>query len=44
MKLHQEPPPDGKTCLRIELDGGAAVAYSPPIKISPLLGYVLEAR
>ncbi len=30
-------------CLAIELDGGAAAAYSPPIKVSPLLSYVLEA-
>ena len=42
VKLHQEPPPDGRNCLRVELDGGAAAAFSPPIKISPLLGYVLE--
>ena len=41
--LHQEPPPDGRNCLRVELDGGAAAAFSPTLKISPLLGYVVEA-
>ncbi len=29
-------------CLRMELDGGAATAYSPPIEVSPLFSYVLK--
>lgn len=29
-------------CLQINLDGGAAVAYTPPIRITPLHSYVLQ--
>jgi hypothetical protein len=41
-----QPPPQSPQarCLAIELDGGAAAAYSPPVKVSPLLSYVLEAE
>lgn len=42
VKINQEPSPAGQRCLRIELDGGAAVAYSPPIKVGSLFAYVLE--
>jgi hypothetical protein len=42
IKLRQEPPPDERTSLGVELDGGAAAVFSPPVKISPLLSYVLE--
>ena len=34
--------PRGDACLRVDLDGGGAAAYSPPIKIDPLLSYVLD--
>ena len=38
--------PDDKTsrCLRIELDGGAATIYSPPIEINPLFSYLLQGK
>lgn len=36
------PLPDSRHCLRMELNGGAATAYSPPQKISPLFSYRLE--
>lgn len=29
-------------CLQVDLDGGAAVAYSPPVRVTPLHSYVLE--
>ncbi|HEV2973042.1 MAG TPA: hypothetical protein VGY55_23955 [Pirellulales bacterium] len=31
-------------CLRIDLDGGAAAIYSPPIKVNAIFSYVIEAR
>ena len=43
IKIHREPAPGSNACLRIELNGGGATAYSPPITINPLLSYVLEA-
>ena len=38
--------PDDKTsrCLRIELDGGAATIYSPPIEINPMSSYLLQGK
>jgi hypothetical protein len=33
----------GDQCLRIDLDGGAAALFAPPVPISPLFSYVLEA-
>jgi hypothetical protein len=42
IKIDRRPSPQGERCLQIELDGGAAVAYSPPVEIDPLFGYVLE--
>ncbi len=36
--------PEGKRALRIELDGGAATLYSPPIPVSPLYSYVLSGH
>ena len=44
IKISGEPSPVGDRCLRIDLDGGAAVAYSPPIRVGPLLSYVLEGQ
>lgn len=38
----QEHPQD--QCLRIELDGGAAAVFSPPIEISSLFSYVLSVQ
>lgn len=39
----QESTPVGANALRIDLDGGGAVAYAPPTPASPLSDYVLEA-
>ena len=38
----QEASAEGRQCLRIDLDGGAAAAYSPPIAIDPRDDYLLE--
>ncbi|MBN2476127.1 MAG: hypothetical protein JXB62_16060 [Pirellulales bacterium] len=42
IRIDDEPSPAGERSLRIEMDGGAAVAYSPPIQVGPLFSYVLE--
>src|SRR5574340_1038096 len=42
IRIGDESPQAGSRCLRIELDGGAAVAYGPPVEAGPLFGYVLE--
>ncbi|HUY92703.1 MAG TPA: hypothetical protein VMV10_28440 [Pirellulales bacterium] len=39
----QETSPEGRQCLRIDLDGGAAAAYSPPIAVDSRDDYLLEA-
>ena len=39
----EEPSAEGEQCLRVDLDGGAAAAFSPPIPIDPRYDYVLEA-
>ena len=44
VQIRNEPSPVGNHCLRIELNGAAAVAYSPTIEISPLYSYVLEGQ
>ena len=39
--------PDGPAAdrqLQIDLDGGAAVIFSPPVDVNPLFSYVLEAN
>ena len=38
----QESSPEGRQCLRVDLDGGAAAAYSPPIAIDTRDDYLLE--
>ncbi len=42
MQIREEPSPAGNRCFRIEMDGGAATAYSPPIQVCPLFSYVME--
>jgi hypothetical protein len=42
IKTAKYPSPQDDRCLRIDLDGGAAAAYSPPIEVDSLFGYVLE--
>lgn len=44
IKMDKGPAPDDPHCLRISLDGGGGAAFSPPVEISPLSEYVLEAR
>ena len=44
IRIHRLPSPAGDRCLRIQLDGGAAAAYSPPVAVGPLFSYVLEGR
>jgi len=44
IRISREPTPSGDRCLRIDLDGGGAVAYSPPIPVSSLYRYVLECQ
>jgi len=40
--ISPEPTPAGGHCLRIEMDGGAAGAYTPPVAIGPSYDYVVE--
>jgi hypothetical protein len=42
IRLSAEPTPVGKYCVRMDLDGGGAVAYSPPIEARWAYDYVLE--
>jgi hypothetical protein len=44
IKLQDGGPPGGGRALRIELDGGAAQASSPPIPVDPLFEYLLEVQ
>lgn len=43
MLLCDESPPTGGRSLRMTIDGGGAVACSPPVPISPQCDYILEA-
>ena len=43
IKLHQESKDAEKNSLRVVMNGGAAAAYSPIVKVNPLLSYVLDA-
>jgi hypothetical protein len=36
--------PGGGRCLKMELDGGSAVAFSPPAHVSSLYDYLVEAQ
>ena len=38
----QSPRPSGARCLRMDLDGGAALVFSPPVPVSPRFSYVLD--
>jgi len=49
LEIHITPTLSGEDgreghCLRIDLDGGAASVYSPPIEISSHFSYVLEGK
>jgi hypothetical protein len=41
--IRPEASPGGENCLRIDLDGGGAAVFSPPIPMDLNYGYVLEA-
>lgn len=43
-RIVDDPAAAGGHCLRIDLDGGAAAISSPPLKISAVFSYVVEAR
>ena len=38
----REPSADGERCLRVNLNGGAATVYSPPVEVDLMFSYVLE--
>ena len=40
--IEDQPSPHAERCLHIELDGGGAIAYSPPIAVNSLFSCVLE--
>lgn len=40
--LSDQGPPGGGRSLRMELDGGGAVAYSPPLPLNTLCDYLVE--
>jgi len=42
IRISEEPSPVGNRCLRMEMDGGGATTYSPPIQVGPLFSYVME--
>ena len=42
--IADDPADKTSRCLRIELDGGAATIYSPPIEINPLFSYLLQGK
>jgi hypothetical protein len=44
IEISPEASATGGHCLRFDLDGGAAVAYSPAVAIDPRHDYVLQAR
>ncbi|HWB08575.1 MAG TPA: NEW3 domain-containing protein [Pirellulales bacterium] len=44
IEISPESSATGGHCLRFDLDGGAAIAYSPAIAIDPRHDYVLQAR
>ena len=42
LEIVQQAHPGGDRCLRFELDGGAAAAYTPPIEINSVNAYLLQ--
>ena len=43
MKIARKSWPAGDRCLQVELNGGAAIAYSPPLAVDGLFSYRLQA-
>ena len=44
VEIAEPATPDDDHCLAVEMNGGGAMIHSPPIPISPLFSYVLEAN
>ena len=44
MKISQQLPANGQQCLRVDLDGGAAAAFGPPIPVNALFTYAMDAE
>jgi hypothetical protein len=42
IEMRREPSARGERCLRIDLNGGGATVYSPPIKVDLMFSYVFE--
>ena len=42
VEIRRQPSPVGEQCLRIDVNGSSAAAYSPAVEIGPLYSYVLE--
>ncbi len=42
--LSEQAPSDGTRSLRMELEGGGAVAYSPPLALNTLCDYLVEVH
>lgn len=44
IRISQEACAEGQRCFRLNLDGGAALVYSPPVRIDRRYSYVLEVQ
>lgn len=44
MRMVEQPSFEGRRCLRVDLDGGAAAAFSPPVEVSNAFAYRLTGR
>jgi hypothetical protein len=43
IEIRPTPTPAGEQCLQVNLNGGGAVVFSPPVEVGMLYSYVLEA-
>jgi hypothetical protein len=43
IRIQPEASPGGENCLRIDLDGGGAAVFTPPIPVNISYGYIAEA-
>ena len=44
IQICQQPSPVGNRCLRIEMNGGSAAAYGPPVSAEHLFSFIFEGR
>jgi hypothetical protein len=42
MKIGRQLPANGRQCLRVDLDGGGAAAFGPPVPVSLLFSYIVQ--